>query len=100
MIRRIEPISMAEAREYISGKDDKEKEIIGFIKKFSKMDENTAKEIRKKLVALEIMKINPEHVSKIIDILPENKEDLNKIFIDVSLDEDETNKILEIIKGA
>ena len=44
------------------------------------------------------MKINDENIAKIIDILPENEVDLNKIFIDVVLDEDETKKILETVK--
>ena len=30
--------------------------------------------------------------------MPENAEDLNKIFVDISLDEDEKRKILETIK--
>jgi DNA-directed RNA polymerase subunit F len=39
-----------------------------------------------------------DYIVKIIDTLPENSEELNKIFIDVSLDEDETRKILDTIK--
>ena len=44
------------------------------------------------------MKLKNEHISKLIDLLPENKEDLNKIVNDVGLDEDETKKILDTIK--
>ena len=44
------------------------------------------------------MKIKLEYIVKIIDILPETAEELNKIFVDVSLDEDETKKILDTIK--
>ena len=35
---------------------------------------------------------------KIVDLLPEDSIDINKIFTDVSLDENETNKILEVVK--
>jgi DNA-directed RNA polymerase subunit F len=39
-----------------------------------------------------------DYITKIVDTLPETPEELNKIFIDVSLDEDETKKILDSIK--
>jgi DNA-directed RNA polymerase subunit F len=35
---------------------------------------------------------------KIVDFLPENAEEVNKIFNEVSLNEEEINKILEIVK--
>jgi DNA-directed RNA polymerase subunit F len=35
---------------------------------------------------------------KIADFVPKTAEELNKIFTDVSLDEEECNKILEIVK--
>ena len=44
------------------------------------------------------MKINEKHIAKLIDILPETAEEINKIFNDVELDEDETKKILDTIK--
>jgi DNA-directed RNA polymerase subunit F len=97
MIKNTESLSMAEASEYIK-KLESESEVIGFIKKFTKITPKEAKEMRKKITELNLMKIREEHISKIIDILPEDAQDLNKIFVDMSLDEDETNKILDIIK--
>ena len=44
------------------------------------------------------MKIKPDYASKVIDILPETSEDLNKIFVDITLDENETQKILDTVK--
>ena len=38
------------------------------------------------------------HISKIIDLMPEDKENVNKIFTDVSLTEDETKQILDTIE--
>lgn len=98
MIINNEPISIAEASEYIQEKD-KEDKIRGFIKKFSKLDGKKAKELRKKLEALNLMKIKQEDIAKIIDVLPEDSEDLNKIFNGVGLEEDETKKILDAIKS-
>ena len=54
--------------------------------------------MRKNLEALKILKLKPEHVVKIIDLLPQDAVDLNKIFTDMSLDKDETEKVLEVVK--
>ena len=93
-IKSNESLSMAETTEYI----DKDSEIMKFIKRFTSMSYKEAGELRKKIDGLGLMKIKPEHVSKIIDIMPENHEDINKIFIGASLDEDESKGILDAIK--
>lgn len=98
MIRNSEPLSMAEALEYIKKDGENESEIVGFINKFNKIDAKSAKALRKELEEMNMIKMKPEDVVKIIDILPENNEDLNKIFVDVNLEEDETKKILEAVK--
>ncbi len=97
MIKNSEPLSMAEVIGYTT-KDENESEIIGFIKKFNKLKTKDAKELRQEIEGFGMMKIRPEFIVKIIDMLPETAEELNKIFIDVSLDEDETKKILDTIK--
>ena len=94
MIKTNELLSMAEAIEYL---DKDNTDVKGFIKKFTKLKPKEAKELRKKLGDLDMMKLRAEQIVKIIDLLPENQEDLNKI-VDVSLDEDETKKILETVK--
>lgn len=96
MIKHEEPISMAEAIEYVE--KDSEADIKGFIKKFININAKEAKELKEKLQKNELIKMKPEHIVKIIDILPDNAEDLNKIFSDVSLNEDETKKILDTVK--
>jgi len=98
MIKNTEPLSMAEALGYIEKEKDSGDEIKKFIKKFVKIKPEKAKELRKKIEALDLIKVKPRHIAKIIDILPENQEDLNKIFTDVGLDEDETKKILQTIE--
>ena len=89
---------MAEVIEYLKKGGESEAEIIGFIKKFNKLKAKEVKELRQEIEALVIMKVKPEYVVKIIDLLPESAEELNKIFVDVSLDGDETKKILDTIK--
>lgn len=97
MIKNSEPLSMAESFEYIK-KDENEAEIVGFIKKFNKLKAKEAGELKQEIESLGMIKIKPEGTVKIIDLLPETVEELNKIFIDISLDEDETKKILDTIK--
>ena len=97
MIENKESLSMAEVQEYLkSSKENPELE--GFLKKFVNLEPKEAKELRKKLQDLDLMKIKSEHISKIIDILPETSEEVNKIFVDVSLSEDETRRVIDTVK--
>ena len=91
MIKDKESISMPEAVEYL----DKEKhgETLAFIKNFTKMKPEKAKELRKALEDLDMIKLNREHITKLIEMLPEEKEGLNKALSDAHLDEEEINKI-------
>lgn len=97
MIKDATPISMAEASQYIA-KDKDNTELKGFMKNFTKLDAKDATSMREKLEALDLMKLREKQITAIIDILPEEKEDLNKIFTDISLDEEEIKKILEVVK--
>jgi DNA-directed RNA polymerase subunit F len=96
MIIERKPLSMVEAREYMD--KDSGTEIKGFVKKFIVLKPEKAKKLKEKIRSLDLLKVKEEHIAKIIDIMPETGEDLNKIFSDVSLDEDETKKLLETIK--
>jgi DNA-directed RNA polymerase subunit F len=98
MIKNSEPLSMAEVLEYTKKSEENETGIISFIKKFNKLKAKEAEELKQAIEALGIIKIKPEYVVKLSDTLPENAEELNKIFVDFGLDEDETKKILDTIK--
>lgn len=97
MIKERQSLSMAEAKEFI-GEGERASETEKFIKGFTKLDYKKAKDLRAKLEGLNLMKLKTDSVSKIIDILPETSEDLNKIFVDIGLDEDETKKVLDTVK--
>jgi DNA-directed RNA polymerase subunit F len=98
MIKNTTPLSMAESLEYIEKDKRAEKPAADFIKKFVKITPKEAKELRKKLDDLKIVKMNDMTISKLIDIFPEKAEEVNKIFVDIGLDENETKKILDTIK--
>ncbi len=98
MIKNNEPLSMVEVLDYVKKTENAETDVITFIKKLTKLNSKEAKELREKLEELQLIKMRPESLVKIIDLLPENSEDLNKIFTDVGLNEDETKKILDAVK--
>ena len=104
MIHYREPISMTESLEYAEDPKSKEEgkendaDIKAFIKKFVKLKPEEAKTLREKLSKLGLLKLKQEDISKIIDLMPENQDSLNKVFTDVSLDEDESKKILDTVR--
>jgi DNA-directed RNA polymerase subunit F len=98
MIIDQKPLSMAEALQYIKKDESEETDVIGFIKKFTKTKKERAEALQKNLKELELMKMREEHIVKIIDLMPEDAGELNKIFVGVSLDDDEAQKILNTIK--
>lgn len=98
MIISKKPVSMAEAVEYINKNEATGKEVLDFTKNFVKLKPQEAKDLRKKLEDIDLMKLREDHLVKIIDLLPNNEEELNKICVGVGLSEDETKKIFETIK--
>jgi len=96
MIKEMKPLSLAEAKK-ISKENEGREDVLNYIKKFSKMKEKDALELRKEIEALDNHKVKGEHIAKIIDLMPEDASDLNKIFVDTSLDENEIKQITDIV---
>ena len=101
MIKDRIPVNMQEAIEIMKDVEetDRIKDIKAFVKKFSELDFKKAKKMKEELEKLDIIKIKQTDIAKIIEILPENAAELNKIVNEANLDADETNKILEAIKN-
>jgi DNA-directed RNA polymerase subunit F len=93
MIKKMTPLSMAESLPYM-----KDSEVKNFVKKFNPLSEKKAKELKEKLQGLNMIKLNDKGISKLIDVLPENKEEVLRAVPDSNLDENETNQILSTIK--
>jgi DNA-directed RNA polymerase subunit F len=101
MIKDKKPVTLAEAREILkSSEGEKTKATADFIKKFTKLSSAEALKLKKELMELDIVKLKEEDIVKIIDFMPEDAEDLRKIFsgYDISLEQDEITKILQILK--
>jgi len=97
MIIKSKPLSIAEVKEQIKGMDP-QKPLVGYIKKFSKLDKKDAEKLSEEIRKLDNLKIKETHIVKIVDFIPKDPEDVNKIFTDVSLSEEEIKKILDITK--
>lgn len=99
MIKNREPLSMAESLKYVqkTEEEDSETDIKKFIKKFVKLKPEEASKVREKLVALDLVKLKNEYIVKIIDIMPGDRENLNKVFVDVNLDDNEAKQVLDIL---
>jgi len=93
----LKPISLAEAQTYIKTREEKSL-TEEYLKKFCKISPDKASELREKLQKLDNVKIKEEYLVKTIDVLPRDAESVQKIFHDVSLEEQEINAILEIVK--
>ncbi len=96
MIKESVPLSLVEVKNLLDELKVENKDLDGFLKKFIKIKDTD--EIKKELMGLDLIKLKVEHIAKLIDILPGDISELNKIFIDITLDENESNKILEITK--
>ena len=94
-VKEENPITMAEVVS-LAGDSEKAEEIKKFIKQFNKMDVAKAIEMKEGLKALDLIKLKDEHIVKIVDFVPKNASELNKVIIEVSLDSDEVAKILEV----
>ncbi len=94
----MKPLCLAEVKNLIGDMDDR-KELNDYIKKFGNLSKEDSLKLGDEIRGLDNMKIKEENIVKIVDFVPKTSEELNKIFTDVSLDEEECNKILEIVKG-
>ena len=97
MIKNSTPLTLAEVIELTKDNESAEK-IKSFAKRFTKKSGSDAEKIKEELEKLGLLKINQNHIVKIVDFSPKDASDLNKILPDISLDQDEIKKILDVIK--
>jgi DNA-directed RNA polymerase subunit F len=97
MIINKKPLSLAEAKCYL-GQGECKKPVESYLKTFIRISEEKAEKLAEEMRALNNLKIKEENIMKVVDFLPRDSEDVNKIFNEVNLTEDETNAILGIVK--
>jgi len=96
-IREETPITMAEVAA-LAGDSERGKAIKDFIKKFNKMSAEKAKEMKQELKDLDLIRLKDSSIVKIIDFMPQDAADLNKILSEVTFDQEEVTKILNVVK--
>tara|TARA_Y100000310_G_C20492694_1_gene720024 strand:+ start:248 stop:547 length:300 start_codon:yes stop_codon:yes gene_type:complete len=92
-----QPLTIAEVASHVKDLDEK-KVLADYLKKFSKLTEAEAKKLREDIRAMDNPKIKELDIVKVVDTLPQDAEEVNKIFTDVNLSEEEINSILEKTK--
>jgi len=103
MILKQEALTLAETKEIldkVESDNQRLKKTQEYLKKFTKKKPEKAKITTKKLDEAGISKLGHRHIVKIVDVMPETPSELRSIFSgdDLSLDSNETEKILQIIK--
>ena len=90
-------VTLAEVKEIVDQLEEGE-EMKSYLKKFTKLSKKDATKLKEELTALNNVKVREENIIKLVDIVPKDAEDVNKIFVDTGLTEEETNAILELTK--
>ena len=94
----MKPLTLAEVNSLV-GELEERKELKDYIRKFGNLSKEDSLKLAGELRELDNLKVKEEHIVKIVDFVPKTSGELNKIFTDVSLDEEENKKILEIVEG-
>lgn len=98
MIKDQKVLTYSEVTELV-GEGEKAKKIKEFIKTFYKLNADDSKKLLEALNGLNIIRLKEEHFVNIVNFLPRDAADLIKILPDVSFDQEEITKILDIVKG-
>ncbi|PIN93108.1 hypothetical protein COU54_04280 [Candidatus Pacearchaeota archaeon CG10_big_fil_rev_8_21_14_0_10_31_24] len=97
MILNKTPLTLAQVKEYTKDLDST-KPLVGYLKQFCKLSKSDSEKLSEEIRALNNLKIKEESIVKIVDLCPQDNEDLNKIFLEVNLTEEESKAILELVK--
>ena len=98
MIINRKPLTLAEVKSYIPDLEEK-RVLADYLKTFSEIDFKKSQTLKDNILALNNLKISEEKIIKIVDFLPKDMEDLSKIFLEVSLTEEESNAIIDAVKN-
>ncbi|MBS3099100.1 hypothetical protein J4462_02720 [Candidatus Pacearchaeota archaeon] len=91
------PVILAEVKDIVDKIENKQ-ELQDYLKKFTVLKKDKALALKKEISELNNPKIKEENIVKIVDFLPKDSEDVNKIFTEISLNEEEINAIVEIVR--
>lgn len=96
MILKKQPICLVEVLEIVKDQEGKE-DLVKHLKKFAHLNKEKAHTLLKKLREVHNPKLKEENLVKILDFVPEDQEDLNKIVSEAHLTEEEAKVLLEVV---
>ena len=96
-IKEEKPITLAQVQSMV-GDGERSQEVKEFLKNFKMLTLKKAEDLKKDLEGLKMLRLKEEHIVKIVDFLPQDASELNKVLSDVSLDESEVTKIVDVVK--
>lgn len=98
MILNQKPLTLPEVVDTI-GDSDKAKEMKKFIKNFNKMKVEDALKMKEELLALDLIQLKEEHIVSLVNFVPKDATELNKVLQGVSLNQEEVDKLLNVTKN-
>jgi len=97
MILSKKPLTLAEVNSLVP-KGEEKKPLHDYLKKFVQLSKEDADKLLNDLVKLNNPKLKEENLIKLVDFLPKDVEDVNKILIEANLSESEANAIVDLVK--
>ena len=79
MILNKKPLTLSEAKVYAKPSEEK-RQVDEYFKIFAKLSREKAEKLGEEIAKLNNPKIREENIVKIVDFLPKDSEDINKIF--------------------
>ncbi len=96
MILKTQPLPLASIEAHLPDIESK-KPLRLFLKKFAKLSEEKAKKLLDELRKINNPRLKEAHLIKLVDFLPADFEEINKVVPDAGLTEAEGNALLEVI---
>ncbi len=106
MIINKQSVTLAEVKEIVSKKskeqedNDRTKLLKELLSKVVKIKPEEARKLKQEIKDLNIIKLNEAEIIKLVDFMPDDAEDIRKIFFGqgINLDENEISSILAALK--
>jgi DNA-directed RNA polymerase subunit F len=98
MILDKKPLTLAEVTNLI-GDSEKAEGLKKFIKTFNKMKLEDAMKMKEELEALDLIQLKEDHIVSLVNFVPKDSVELNKVLSGVSLNQEEVDKILNVTKN-
>ena len=107
-VQSLTPLTMAELKHKLEGVKKESKEVnfraakvLDFLNEMPIVKLEKAEDVRKKIAELNVPRLKPKHIAKIIDIMPEDPDELKSLLVgeNITVKNDDLVKIIEVLKA-